>query len=137
MRKVIKCVVFYECWQMECCGIPFTVGSIIKWFVYKTDHLNISIDVGKIDYYYDAHSSEWSNLLVLEGKVDKIKLLYEKYMPSVDNPQLLVPIDGKIIEAENANGFEKDIGDMSASGYIVTVSEYVIRQAKESEITFK
>ncbi|MBR1931491.1 MAG: hypothetical protein IJ833_08495 [Lachnospiraceae bacterium] len=132
-----KCIVFYESWQMECCGIPFTVGGTIKWLVYKTDYLNTPVDVGKIDYCYEAHSSKWTDLLVLEGKVDKIELLYEKYLPSVDNPRLLVPIGGKIIETESAKGFEKGIGDMRASGYIVTVSEHIIRPAEESEVTFK
>lgn len=27
------CTVFYECWQMQCCGVPFSVGDVVKWLV--------------------------------------------------------------------------------------------------------
>lgn len=125
-----ECIVFYESWQMECCGEPFSTGDIVKWLVYKTDSLNTSVDIGKIDYCYEAHSSEWSDILVLEGKVDKIKILYEKYMPSQSNPQLLLPVDGQIIETDSAEGFDEKIGDMEACGYIVTIREYTVRQGE-------
>ncbi|MCI8668506.1 MAG: hypothetical protein HFI34_03105 [Lachnospiraceae bacterium] len=132
-----KCIVFYESWQMECCGTPFSTGDSIKWLVYKTNHLNSSVDVGIIDYCYEAHSSEWSNLLVLSGKVGKIKVLYQKYIPSQNNPRLLVPVNGKMIEIDIAKGFDRKIDEMEASGYIVSISEYTIRQATESEVTFR
>ena len=132
-----KCIVFYESWQMECCGTPFSMGDIIKWIVCKADGLNTPIDVGIIDYCYEAHSSEWSNLLVLSGKVDKIETLYQKFVPSQDNPRLLVPMDGKMIDVDMAKGFDKKIEEMEASGYIVSIGEYTIRQAEKSEVTFR
>lgn len=57
----MKCSVFYESWQMECCGKAFYKGDNVKWLVYKTDRLNTPVDIGKIDYCYEAHSSEWKN----------------------------------------------------------------------------
>lgn len=31
------CIVFYESWQMECCGKAFFVGDTVKWLVSKID----------------------------------------------------------------------------------------------------
>lgn len=58
----MKCTIFYECWQMECCGTPFAIGDTIKWLVMETEQLNIPVDVGKINYCYEAHSSDWHNI---------------------------------------------------------------------------
>lgn len=74
----MKCVVFYESWQMECCGIAFSIGDTVKWLVYKTEQINTPVDIGRIDYCYEAHSSDWQNLFVLEGKVETIKILYQQ-----------------------------------------------------------
>lgn len=131
-----KCTVFYECWQMECCGMPFSAGDVVKWFVYKADNLNIPVDAGIIDYCYEAHSSERGSLFVLSGKVDKIKILYQKYEPSQNNPLFLMPVDHKFIDVDTAEGFDEESDEMKASGYIVSFSEYTVRQAEKSEVTF-
>lgn len=65
----MKCTVFYDSWQMECCGTPFSVGDIVKWLVLKAEQLNTPVNVGAINYCYEAHSSDWQNIFVLEGKV--------------------------------------------------------------------
>lgn len=59
-----KCVVFYESWQMECCGKIFKTGDRIKWLVCKCDSLNTPVDVGKIEYYYEAHDSDWTKQIL-------------------------------------------------------------------------
>lgn len=131
-----ECIVFYESWQMECCGTAFAIGDAVNWLVYQTDSLNTPVDIGKIDYCYEAHSSDWKKLLVLEGKVDCIRILYEKYLPSEDNPRFLVPVDGILIESETAKGFDKKLDGMEANGYLVTIRDYTVRQAEEDEVTF-
>lgn len=123
---------------MECCGIPFSCGDEINWLVRKDNFLNSTIiDIGKIDYLYDAHSSEWEELLVLKGTVEKIKVLYEKYATSKDNSKILVPIDGKMVEIVMAKGFDKELDNMQPSGYIVSMGNYTIRAAKQNEVTFQ
>ena len=52
----MKCTVFYDSWQMECCGTPFSVGDIVKWLVLKAEQLNTPVNVGAINYCYEAHS---------------------------------------------------------------------------------
>ena len=53
------------------------------------------------------HQINWRKLFVLEGKAETIKILYQKYEPTVNNPRVLVPVNGKLVEAERAEGFEK------------------------------
>lgn len=137
VRLAVKCVVFYEDWQMECCGTKFSIGDTVKWPVIKTEQLNTPVNVGKIDYCYEAHDSNWENIFILEGKVETIKILYQKYVPSKNNPQMLIPIDGETIETEKAKGFDKNFKDMEYSGYIVTLNEYAIRRAQKEEVTFR
>lgn len=72
-------MVFYESWQMECCGIAFSLGDTVKWLVRKAEQVTASVDIGRIDYCYEAHSGNWENLFVLEGKVQAIKILYQRY----------------------------------------------------------
>ncbi len=137
----MNCTITYDCWQMECCGTPFSVGDTVKWFVEKyekIEQLNSPDDSWKTDYYYEAHSSDWQGILVLEGKVQTIKILYQKYMPSEEHPRLLVPVSGKTVEAEHVEGFEAKLDDMIPSAYIVDITEYtvrpVIRQAEEERL---
>ena len=47
---------FYESWQMECCGIAFSLGDTVKWLVRKAEQVTVSVDIGRIDYCYEAHS---------------------------------------------------------------------------------
>ena len=60
----MKCTVFYESWQLECCGKAFSIGDIVKWFV----------DLGTIDYCYEAHDENWEKLFVRKALKRKSKI---------------------------------------------------------------
>lgn len=132
-----NCKVFYESWQMECCGRPFAIGDSVNWLVLRETELNSPVDVGRIDYCYEAHSSAWEELFVLTGRVEQIDVLYQHYELSKENPRYLVPVGGKLMPAEKAEGFEKDKDDMNATGYVVTLSGVTVCPAKKEEVTFK
>lgn len=134
-----KCVVLYECWQMECCGKPFSKGDTVKWLVLVNgeESLNTPVDLGKIDYIYEAHSADGSKLFVLEGKVEQIKILYQRYEPLKENSRILAPVSGKTVDAETAKGFEPQLGDMSPSDYIVSLEGFTIRAAGKNDVIFK
>ena len=132
-----NCKVFYESWQMECCGRPFAIGDSVSWLVFRETELNSPVDVGRIDYCYEAHSSAWEELFVLTGRVEQIDILYQNYEPSEENPRYLVPVGGMTIPAEKAEGFEQDRDGMKATGYVATLSGVTVRPAKKEEVTFK
>lgn len=61
MSILHQCVVLYEDWQMQCCGVPFKIGDTVRWIVMKSDSYNPPVDVGTIDYYYEAHNLDLVN----------------------------------------------------------------------------
>ena len=132
-----NCAVFYDSWQLECCGIPFKIGDSVKWLVLEESELNTPVDMGKVDYCYEAHSSKWTQLFVIQGRVGRIQTLYQKYEPSEQNPRYLVPTGGRLVESQQAKGFEKDDGELKATGYLVNICNYTVRPAKQQEVTFK
>ena len=131
-----KCTVYYEGWELDCCGTEFQTGDTVEWLVCDSCPLITPVDVGKIDYLYDAHNSEWKNIFVLEGTVDHIQILYQNHAPSKDDPQLLVPVSGKLIESDRAEKFEKYVDGMRPGGFVVDIINYSIRPAKKEEVTF-
>ena len=136
----MKCTVFYESWQMECCGTAFTIGDRVKWLVYKIEREQIltPVELGTIDYCYDEHNTSWEVLFVLEGRVKSIKVLYELFRPEADPPQRLVSIGGKLLDSEKAEGFEEEIDDMKSTGYVVVLlDECSIRHSEQREVTFR
>ncbi len=129
-----NCIVLYDDWQFECCGEDFEVGSNIKWLVLNAESIDLPIKTDKIDYFYEAHSSDYEKLFVLEGKIKQIKALYEKYRTADDNPRLLVPVDGVLdnIHSSKEKAMQKD--DMVFSYYLVYIEIYSIRSALKSEV---
>ena len=53
-------------------------------------------------------------------------ILYHKYVPSVENPLIQIPVSGETVEVEYVEGFEKKLYDMMPSAYIVALSECTI-----------
>lgn len=129
------CIIFYESWQMQCCGTEFKIGDNIKWIVCVAE--NFIPDSINIDYFYEAHSENWENLFILSGIVSEIQLFYQKYIPSSNNKKFLIPSHQFIIETvQNANGWEDDKNDMTFCGYIVKITNYSIHSAKKQDITY-
>lgn len=130
-----KCVVLYEDWQMQCCGEPFKIGDTVKWIVSKTDSNEIPVDVGIINYYYETHSSDYKELFILCGIVDKIRALYYKY-EELPNSKINIPVDGLTLNIDSADGGDEPLEKLDFSAYIVSLNNINIRPAEESEVTF-
>lgn len=126
-----NCRVLYVCWQLQCCGNPFKIGDTVKWLVCEPNGaLRTPVDVGHIDYWYEAHDSE-IELFYLTGKVTSIKGLFERYVPSKDNSRLLVPVYGELIDIPSAYGWEKPKDDLEISGYVVELTNCSIEPMKK------
>lgn len=124
---------------MECCGTPFKKGEIVKWLVHKADKMascNFSIDIGHVDYYYEAHESDYKSLYMIEGVVSAIKALHQEYRPSKDNPQLYVPVRGVLVDVDSSDVWSESVDNMDFRSYVVQLDNYSIRPAKKQEVTF-
>ena len=131
-----KCVVFYCFWEMECCGEPFSPGTRITWPVIKDPKLITLADI-RADYMHDSHNADWQSLMILEGTVESIEVLYESYIPSSGHPRVMLPYENERVNTEIADGSEEEKGELKPSGYIVIIRDFTVRPAEEREITFR
>ena len=70
--------VFYELWQMECCGKPFKIGDPVEWYVISADRLVRPFDIDGLEYFYDAHFDDWDGIYMLKGVVSNISVYYDE-----------------------------------------------------------
>ena len=126
--------VFYELWQMECCGKPFKVGDLIEWYVINADRLIHPFDIEGLEYFYDAHFDEWDGIYMIKGIVSDISVYYERYeLIPASGHNILQPIPGtsEVIAIDSSEGVEKYRGELQASGYIVGLKDASITIAKK------
>lgn len=119
----MECRIYYEAWEMECCGTPFRLGDVVEWKVSENTDIISPVDLGHIDYCYDAHSSEGTKLFTLKGKVDSIKLLYHKYELQGPESKIYVAVNGALVDADFVQGFDEDYEGLGCAGYVVSLSE--------------
>lgn len=115
----MNCKVYYELWQMQCCGVPFKIGDTVDWKIIKEPQF--SFDFGlldDVDYAYEAHDHT-AKLYNFTGVVTRIYGLYERYELSKDNPKFLSPVYGELIETDHADRKDKAIGDLELGGYVI------------------
>ena len=135
----MKTKIFYDLWEMECCGVPFKIGDTIDWLVRNIDGIKDTIEVDNLYYIYDAHNDDWENIYKLKGIVKTINIYYEKFeMKKVNGRNMLVPIPktSKLVNTNSSNDYEKEIGEQKASAYVVELEDVTIRPATEKEVTY-
>ena len=125
------CTVFYEDWQMQCCGDPFKIGDKVEWLVISQPKPTFMIDVGNIDYCYEAHEPNSSILKELTGTVVAIKHLYRQLSPSPENEKWLECTKELLVDATSATGWEQTADGMCIGGYVVTVDNYQIQPCND------
>ena len=114
--------VFYELWQMECCGKPFKIGDPVEWYVISADRLVRPFDIDGLEYFYDAHFDDWDGIYMLKGVVSNISVYYEKFeLITAPGHNMLKPVPGtsEAIATDSSEDVEEYRGELKASGYIV------------------
>ena len=125
--------VYYELWQMECCGKPFKIGDPVEWYVFSADRLIRSFDIDGLEYAYDAHFDEWEGIYTLKGVVRSISVYYEKYeLVPAPGHSMLKPVPGtsEVIATISSEDVEEYRGELMASGYIVELDEVNVSPAR-------
>lgn len=109
--NIMKTKVFYELWEMECCGEPFKLGDNIEWYGISADRLVDALDIDGLEYVYDAHFDDWDGILKIKGVVSCISVYYEKYeLISNSAHNMLKPVPGisEVISIDSSEEMEKD-----------------------------
>lgn len=118
-------IIYYESWQMDCCGDPFKIGDLIKWDVvddnstYPSD-LNIVPDFG-----YEAHSFDGDGLKTIIGTVQKIFNVYYSYK-DCPNRKVSYPSSTALLSVECSEVFLDDFNEKSHAAFIVYLTNVQI-----------
>lgn len=135
----MKAKIFYDLWEMECCGTPFKIGEGVDWLVRNIDGIKDTIEVNNLDYIYDAHNDDWENIYKLKGIVKTINIYYEKFeIKNVEGRNMLVPIPktSKLVNTNSSDNYEEEMDELKASAYVVELEDVTIRPATEKEVTY-
>lgn len=135
----MKAKIFYDLWEMECCGTPFKIGERVDWLVRNIDGIKDTIEVDNLDYIYDAHNDDWENIYKLKGIVKTINIYYEKFeIKEVEGHNILVPIPktSKLVNTNSSDDYEEEMDGLKASAYVVELEDVTIRSAIEKEVTY-
>jgi len=126
--------VFYELWQMECCGKPFKIGDPVEWYVISADRLVRPFDIDGLEYFYDAHFDDWNGIYMLKGVVSNISVYYEKFeLITAPGHNMLKPVPGtsEAIATDSSEDVEEYRGELKASGYIVELDGVTVNPANK------
>lgn len=114
----MKTTVYYESWQMQCCGEPFAIGDTVKWDCLKADG-SYAI---KADYYYEAHNIPKRTMLYqIKGKVSKIDAVIYDYIKSETDNLVFDPVAYTLQPLENTLQPDK------AEGFLVVLDDVKIK----------
>lgn len=128
-----ECIIYYESWQIQCCGDPFEVGEKVEWpCTMPTGYKNAHGVV--IDFVEDHHGF---STFSVSGTVDRI-IAERSEFPK--GKRILNYETAHTIQEEisKANGWESDFKDDETTertfwGYIVTIKNAVVKPLKTND----
>lgn len=118
--------VFYESWQLECCGDGFAVGDRVTWTAIAAPS-QLAVDLGQVEaadvaWCEEHHPSKKQRVSTIDGTVSAIRAIWQKYEPQATSA-MLVPVPGASRGADVAvaDGRVAAAEEYSFTGYIVTL----------------
>lgn len=122
-----ECSVYYEAWQLQCCGSPFSVGDTVEWScilpeAYKNAH-GILIDFEEEHHGFATHT--------ITGIVEKI-IAERSEFPKGERETWYNRAKCVHEEIPSANGWESkrkddDNTDFTFWGYIVELHDVIVK----------
>ena len=67
--KLDTCNIYYEAWQIQCCGKPFKIGDRVRWSCIQTQGEDYTCG-HKIDFYEEHHYHTPTH--TIEGTITEI-----------------------------------------------------------------
>jgi hypothetical protein len=125
--------VWLDGWQMQCCGEPFQVGSVVSWNLTPlTDPIHLPGTLGddgaRVTHTENHHGPDNPDGTVLTvGTVEAIQKAFCKVAPMPgDDSSFSVPVPGSgwrstRTSASSADGDEGEDDDTHFLGYVVEI----------------
>ena len=128
-----SCTLYYESWQIQCCGDPFAVGDKVEWecispSAYKNAHGTI-IDFDEDHHGFATHA--------IEGVITKI-IAERSEFPKGKREVRYDKAETIKEELQHADGWESDKRDDETTertfwGYIVELKDVTVRPLKKKK----
>lgn len=128
---VVRAVVWYASWQMECCGDPFAVGDRVTWSVeaYIDDDW-FSAALGpematRITHSEEHHSEDADDLTEISGRVLTIVGAWGAYGPLNAGDRIHVPLpdSARFVDVRETLGLERQVSpELTFNGWIVELA---------------
>lgn len=132
--KMDECVIYYESWQLQCCGEPFSVGDKVDWTCvmpseYKHAH-GIVLDCDEEHHVGATHC--------IKGTITKI-LVERSEFPKGKREVWYESANVIHEEIQHADGWESDYKDDEKTdrtfwGYIITLKDVEISRRDMSKL---
>jgi hypothetical protein len=113
-RKMDKCTVLIESWEMQCCGTPFKIGDTVNWTVFELEG-----DAG--DYCYSSHHYESTGIQSIEGIAIGITAIYDSHGKEIAE------------DVNYADGYNDEIEGKELISYRVCLENAVINDLPEDD----
>ena len=132
-KHLDECTVFYDAWQMQCCGEPFSVGDEVSWTCVVPVHPGVAS--GRIVDFYEDHHKDFSHKI--KGMVSNIVSQFS----DSDKGKKKISYDSEWIyekEITNADGWNcgRDVDETKERtiwGYIVELKDVTVKPLEENE----
>lgn len=131
--KIKECIIYYESWQIQCCGEPFSVGDKIEWtcrMPYETKNAHgVIIDFEEEHHGFPTHTITGSVSKIIAERSEFPKGLRQVWYDKAD-----------IIreELQTADGWESDIKeddttDRTFWGYVVELKDAIVKPIEKED----
>ena len=130
-KHLDECAVFYNTWQMQCCGEPFSVGDEVQWTCFVPTHPGVAS--GRIVDFYEDHHKDFTHKI--KGTVSNIVSQFS----DSDKGKKSISYDTEWIyenEVTNADGWNcgRDVDETKERtvwGYIVELKDVTVKPLEE------
>lgn len=121
-----KCIIYYESWQLQCCGDPFSVGERVEWSCIKPGRFKEAHGI-KLDFVEEHHIGDTH---LVSGTVNRI-LAERSEVPYTEAPIVYELVDVIREEIQHADGWESRLKDDESTrrafwGYIVELKDVTV-----------
>ena len=123
-----ECRIYYESWQLQCCGDPFSVGEKVEWTCAEPGESKYAHGL-PLDFV-EEHHLEWTHLVT--GTITKI-VIERSETPKSDKPIIFEEVEVIREDIRYADGWEGEVGDDDSIeyvlwGYIVELNDVTIEK---------
>lgn len=128
-KRMDDCTVYYESWQLQCCGDPFSVGDNVEWDCVQSEYKNahgIVLDFDENHHGFAAYS--------VSGIVNKI-IVERSEFPKGERETWYDKAKTIHEEIQHADGWESEYKDDDTTertfwGYIVELKDVIVKPLK-------